>query len=563
MGSSYQSMGNYSKSLSIYYNALKNSINYNDSNNIISAKINIGLTYFYIGNNNLAIVYYNDALKDVKKLKLKQEQAAIQFNLSLVYSSEKKYNLALKNELSALKFYQQIKDDNKISIVLNGIGSIYFYLKEFNKSEYYFKNVLAIAKKYENFQILSIANNNLGNLFIKKREFTKSKIYFFEGLKYAKLIKSKDDLKDSYLGLSVCDSSQKMFESAYLNYKIFSNYKDSLKNEEEIKKQTKIEIKSEFEKKEAISKLEAHHKEALFQKEKKTHKIKLVFLSCIVLLVVFLSIYFYYNLRLNRKQKLLIQLKQKEITDNINYAQRIQAAILPSQNYWRKLLPKSFIFYRPKDIVSGDFYWLERFDDFILFAAADCTGHGVSGALVSVVCANALNQVAKEYKIIDPGKILDKTRELILEAFSKRGKDITDGMDISICTLNIKTNVLEWAGANNPLYYITSNFLHEIKGDKQPIGKFDNYKPFTTHKVHLKKGDNIYIFTDGYADQFGGNKGKKLMYKKLKEILLSIHQSPINEQKDIIRKTFENWKGNIEQTDDVLLIGIEIHENES
>ena len=269
------------------------------------------------------------------------------------------------------------------------------------------------------------------------------------------------------------------------------------------------------------------------------------------------------------KQKLLVEEKNKEITDSISYAKRLQVAILPPDNYWKKHLPESFVMYQPKDIVSGDFYWMESLSavdsspltenhELILFAAADCTGHGVSGAMVSVVCSNALNRTIKEFGITEPGKILDKTRELVLETFAKSESDIKDGMDISLCSLNTKTNELLWSGANNPLWYIRENNLNEIKGDKQPIGKTDNPKPFATQKIQLQKGDTIYILTDGYPDQFGGEKGKKFMYRPLKELLLSIHNKSIAEQQEELFQKFTNWKENIEQTDDVLVIGVKI-----
>lgn len=258
------------------------------------------------------------------------------------------------------------------------------------------------------------------------------------------------------------------------------------------------------------------------------------------------------------KQKNIIEEHQKEIVDSITYAKRLQTAILPPDSYWKKYLPKSFVLYLPKNIVSGDFYWLESVNNLVLFAAADCTGHGVSGAMVSVVCSNALNRTINEFGITEPSKILDKTRELVLETFSKSESDIKDGMDISLCCLNTNNNELFWSGANNPLWYIRENNLYEIKGDKQPIGQNDNPKPFTTHKIELQKDDTIYIFTDGYADQFGGERGKKFMYKPLKELLLSIQNLTIQEQNEFLFENFINWKVDSEQTDDVLFIGFKI-----
>lgn len=275
-------------------------------------------------------------------------------------------------------------------------------------------------------------------------------------------------------------------------------------------------------------------------------------------LLVLFSGFLYNRFRITQKQKIIIAEKNKEITDSITYAKRLQTAILPPDSFWKKYLPQSFVLYQPKDIVSGDFYWLENVNDLVLFAAADCTGHGVSGAMVSVVCSNALNRTVKEFGITEPAKILDKTRELVLETFEKSNEEVKDGMDISLCCLNTKNNELLWSGANNPLWYIRENNLFEIKGDKQPIGQNDNPKPFTTHNIDLQKDDTVYIFTDGYADQFGGEKGKKFMYRPLKELLLSIQNKSIAEQQEELHQKFINWKKNTEQTDDVLVIGFKI-----
>lgn len=249
-----------------------------------------------------------------------------------------------------------------------------------------------------------------------------------------------------------------------------------------------------------------------------------------------------------------VEEKQKEITDSINYAKRIQEAILPSFDFIKSHLPNSFIYYQPKDIVAGDFYWAEKVGNDFFIAAADCTGHGVPGALVSVVCCNALNRTVNEFKLTEPGKILDKTRELVLESFSKNGGDIKDGMDISLISIN--GNIVKWAGANNPLWYYQNNELKEIKANKQPIGKTDNPEPFTTHTIELQKGDSLYLFTDGFADQFGGPKGKKFKYKQLEDLLVSSNDLSINEQHHTLKNTLNSWKGNLEQVDDICIIAI-------
>lgn len=266
-------------------------------------------------------------------------------------------------------------------------------------------------------------------------------------------------------------------------------------------------------------------------------------------------------------QKEIVEEKQKEITDSITYAKRIQDAILPSSDLIKRNLPLSFVLYKPKDIVAGDFYWLEPInEDEVIFAAADCTGHGVPGAMVSVVCNNALNRTVREFGITDPGKLLDKTRDLVVEQFEQskteskdaHGATIKDGMDIALCYLNKKTRALQFAGANNPIWIIRNGELIETKGDKQPIGKFDPSTPFTTSKIQMQKDDRVYIFSDGYADQFGGEKGKKFKSSSMKKLLIQIHQEPINVQLEKLENNFESWKGTFEQLDDVCVIGFQI-----
>lgn len=258
------------------------------------------------------------------------------------------------------------------------------------------------------------------------------------------------------------------------------------------------------------------------------------------------------------EQKKIVEEKNKDILDSITYAKRLQQAILPSEEMWNAALKDSFIFYLPKDIVAGDFYWLERRENVVFVAAADCTGHGVPGAMVSVVCSNALNRGFKEFGIDDPGKLLDKVRELVLDTFSKSADQVKDGMDISLARIDLTTREVIWAGANNPLWYVSGGAVNEIKANKQPIGITDAPAPFTNHRIQLASGDLIYLFTDGFADQFGGPKGKKFKYKPLQELVLAIAAKPMKEQERILHQTIYGWKGPLEQIDDICIIGIRV-----
>ena len=281
-------------------------------------------------------------------------------------------------------------------------------------------------------------------------------------------------------------------------------------------------------------------------------------------------------------QKELLEEKNREVTDSIFYAKRLQQAILPPIHQIQKALPNHFIYFSPKDIVSGDFYWMEASDKKVLFAAADCTGHGVPGAMVSVIGANGLKRCVREFALENPAEILDKLSHLVEETFDQSADDVKDGMDIALCSL--EGTKLSYAGANNPLWVarkksispsleiiqsptssptppITSTDkidLFEIKADKQPVGKHDLRKPFTSWEIQLEKGDNVYVFSDGYADQFGGVKGKKFRNKRMRELILSIQDLTMKQQRVKIENDFVAWKGDLEQLDDVCVFGVKV-----
>jgi len=247
-----------------------------------------------------------------------------------------------------------------------------------------------------------------------------------------------------------------------------------------------------------------------------------------------------------------------ELTDSISYARRIQKAILRHPASLKEILPESFFIYKPKDIIAGDFYLVDRIDDKIVIAVADCTGHGVPGAIISVVCGNALKRAMRKMSLVSAAKVLEQTREYVIETFAGSGEDIKDGMDIAFCIFDTQTGLLNYAGANISLHYMQEGVLHEIKGDKQPVGNHVIKLPFTNHMVQLQKNDKIYLFTDGLPDQFGGPKGKKFKYKQLRELICDSEHQSLSKQGETIIQSFENWKGNLAQVDDICLTGIKL-----
>jgi serine phosphatase RsbU (regulator of sigma subunit) len=257
-------------------------------------------------------------------------------------------------------------------------------------------------------------------------------------------------------------------------------------------------------------------------------------------------------------QKVELELKDKNITDSLIYAQRIQEALLPSESYFRKHFEDSFILFKPKDIVSGDFYWIGEKSDKIFVVAADCTGHGVPGALMSMIGLNLIETTINEDNIEIPSRILEVMNKGLEKTFSREkniGTIIRDGMDIGLCVIDRKRKKVEYAGAFFPLYLIRDDSLIEIAADKIIIGMNHEGLQYTDHEIDLLEDDIFYIFSDGYVDQFGGSENKKFMYRRFRYLLMTIHNFPVNDQKAILEENIRTWMGTNEQVDDMMVIG--------
>lgn len=263
-----------------------------------------------------------------------------------------------------------------------------------------------------------------------------------------------------------------------------------------------------------------------------------------------------------KKQRDQIAEQKQDIIDDINYSKRIQSAILPTKDYITSLMPEHFIFNRPKNIVSGDFYWVGQKEDKIILAVADCTGHGISGSFMTMAGTAFLNEIINaKTQVNSPAEILNTLRDRVMQLLRQKGEqgEAADGMDIALIIIDKENNTMLYAGANNPIYHISENQLVEHKADRMPIGIHINFtNPFTDKQLTIKEGDSVYLFSDGYADQFGGPKNKKFRYKNFRELLFNIHKKDMKEQHDILANTFNNWKGTEEQVDDIIVFGLKI-----
>lgn len=298
--------------------------------------------------------------------------------------------------------------------------------------------------------------------------------------------------------------------------------------------------------------IQEQHKKIGQKKKIITAQKTVLVLVCLFLLLLSGLLFVLYRINKARKQAI------EKIMTSINYAHRIQQVILPPMSLIAQSLNDFFILFKPKDIVSGDFYWFEKKEDVVFFSVADCTGHGVPGALLSIICSSALTKTVKEYNVSEPAKILDKANELFERRFSE-GKDAgAEGMDLALCCLNLNTYKLAYAGSHNPLYYIRNNELHVVKANRQPIGRFERRVPYTNHTIDMQPGDCIYLFSDGFIDQFGGSEDKRFSTKRFKKQLLDVQEAPMARQKELLEDALMAWMGKQKQIDDICVMGVRL-----
>ncbi|OFY86830.1 MAG: hypothetical protein A3F72_21325 [Bacteroidetes bacterium RIFCSPLOWO2_12_FULL_35_15] len=582
LGVVYTALGNYSEALQNHLKSLKIKEEIGDKSGIAYSYNNIGIVYEYQEDFDHALEYYFKSLKIRQETGNKMGIANSFNNIGNIYSGKKKHKEALEYLKMSVEIKEELGDKEGIAASYSNIGMLYFDLGGFQKNPdsaaiyyknalFYLKEVLKMDEENNDKSGMATSDVNIGSVLTWLGRFEEAEEYLQRGLKLAMESDEKDLVKNAYMGLSELNSKTGNYKNAFEYHLLYSQIKDSLLNEESGKQIKEMSARFESEKKEKQILLLEKDKEKQEEARKRQQLFFLVAVAFSISIAI-IAIIIFRTLKVTRNQKIviekqkhLVEEKQKEIIDSITYAKRLQEAILPPLELIKKQLPESFVLYKPKDIVAGDFYWMEVIDNIVFIAAADCTGHGVPGAMVSVVCSNALNRTVKEFGLRATGEILDKVTDLVLETFEKSSSDVKDGMDISLLAIKFPSPNeidrqirLQWSGANNPLWYVQNGNIKEITADKQPIGKQDKRKPFTTHTIEYSDYSVFYLFTDGLPDQFGGLKGKKFLYKRFKENLFSIYKLPMEEQQSNLEKTFQDWKGRLEQLDDITVIGIKI-----
>ncbi len=551
-------LDNYHKGLDLYEFV-------GDKTGISTSLNNLGVLYSMIGDTTKALTYHRRSLELKKELKDPYGVAMSLNNIGTIYENHNRPFEALNYYDQSLEIREEIEDQRGIAMSYDNIGDIYLSQDFTVAALSYYEKGLKTWEELEDPVGISTSCDNVANALIKLDRHDEAKEYALRSNQIAEELGYVVDIKNSSITLSVIYKHDKDYKKALEKLETYVDMRNKMENSEFANAALKKSLFYEFQKtslQDSLNNAKVLEIQDLELSSQRTQNIALYVGIGLMLVIFILGIRSFVRKKKDHQlimsQKLEVESKNKEITDSITYAKRIQLAILPPEEMISKHLKNGFVLYKPKDVVSGDFYWMEVIDDEIIFAVADCTGHGVPGAMVSVVCHNALNRSVFEFGLTKPSDILNKTRDLVIETFMKSDKNVKDGMDIALCSLNRKTNLLNYSGANNSLYLVDNNELKTIKADKQPIGKFAMSTPFTNHTIQLNNDNSIFLSSDGYPDQFGGPEGKKFKYKQFREMLLNNSSKAMKTQKEILDSTFENWKGNLEQIDDVCVIGVRI-----
>jgi tetratricopeptide (TPR) repeat protein len=570
IGYVYSDQGDYSKALDYYFKALQ--INEQTGNKTYQGANlgNIGIIYEYIKDYDNALKYYIKALKLFNEMKDKNNIPSCFSNIGNIYRSKNDYMKALEYYDKALKIALEIGDKHSQTSIIGNIGSVYSDQGNFNKALEYYNHAKEIAEEIGDKTNQATFLGNIGNTYCRLNQYKKAESYLKKAEQMNRELGAVFSLKDNYYFLTEVYTKTGRPIEALKYYKEHIVFRDSVKNEQNMKALIQKEMQFNFDKKataDSIKVAEEKKLNVLKLKEEKTQKYYLY--TGLILLIIFL--FFIYNrFKTTQKQKQIIEVKeketqqqkhiieekQKEILDSINYAKRIQYTLLAHKEFLNENLPDHFTFFNPKDIVSGDFYWATKHNNKFYLAVCDSTGHGVPGAFMSLLNIGFLTEAINEKGIEKPNDVFDYVRLKLTNTISKEGQK--DGFDGILICIDQLTKSITYAAANNAPILISNKQYIELDADRMPVGVGERKENFTLHSIDANNGDMLYLYTDGYADQFGGPRGKKFKYKQLNELLLALHSKPLTEQYFELKNSFENWRGELEQVDDVCIIGIKI-----
>ena len=600
-------LGNYPETIELWQKSLSSFEEINDKVGVANILSNIGALYTNEGNDVKALDFLLRSLKAAEELKDTLRIATSMINIGIVYlNNPATQDIALKYYRSALPLSEKIDNNDAIGTAAVNLGELYFRREVYDTALFYYEISLNAFRK-SNSGNVPYTLTNIGKVYTRRGDFKKAIRYQQEGYdiakqsnaklemtstllgmadtyleagsiksgiktynearEIAKEIGAKNELKQAYEGLAEAYAKLSDYANAFKYQTLLTNIKDTLYVAANDKKIQSLQFNYELDKRETQIGLLTKDKElqeVIIKKQKFTQIT--IFIGLIIAILIALQTYRNYRRKVRTndllaKQKNEIEIQNKNMTDSINYAKRIQSAMFPSKDILSSDLFEYFILFKPLDIVSGDFYWFKKENNSIFVAAADCTGHGVPGAFMSILGLTFLNELVSKSASIATNEVLSKLRDHVIKSLNQTQNlsSTKDGMEMALFILDMEYHKLQFSGANRPLYLIRDKQLQELSGDKMPLGIYDDGEDhFTNKEVEFKENDIIYVFSDGYVDQFGGPDRKTFKTKNFKRLLLDNCQLPMNEQKDILENTFEEWKKGTDQIDDIMVIGIKL-----
>ncbi|WP_185153599.1 tetratricopeptide repeat protein, partial [Fulvivirga lutimaris] len=519
-----------------------------------------------------ALEYFNKALEQFESIDHKLRIIGTLNNIGNVYTDLEEYDYALKYYMQSLTIYEELEDNSQAFVPFNNIGNIYFQRGEWDNAMAFYESAFDLEKLHNDLNGQANALHNIGTVYKSTKQNEKAIEIFTDALSLAQETDNKRLIEIIYGSLAETYFASGDMFMAYSFLQLHNNAKEQVFNELSDRRIAELESAYEIEKKQAeIEALKVQSE--LQQLQIQNDKIVIASVVIVSFLVVGLSLVIFQELRTIKKnkkqleaqniklenQKLIIQEKNDSITESIDYAKSVQRSLLQfnvPENYQSDF----FVLFKPKDIVSGDFFWFSALKDRHVVSAIDCTGHGVAGAFMTVIGHSSLEQIINQDQETSPSVILTKLDEQVRNSINQTDKATsTHGMDVALCSIDRKKGKLYFSGANRPLYQIRNNEIHVVKGTKRTIGDMDeNPLKFEEHQLDIEEGDIFYIFSDGYPDQFGGPDNKKFMVSNFKKMLLEIHQKPLDDQHKELKTRLNDWRNEGEQTDDILVMGFKV-----
>ncbi len=560
LGVTYKAKGNILKAMDCYFKSLKIKERLKDSIGVANGYANIGLLYSELNDTANTIKYARLALQLREKINDEAGMSSSFMAVGIYYQSMGNSEFALIYLKKGIELSEKLGDEEAIAIGSYNLANIYYKQHKTEICIQLYKRALSLSQKNNNAEGSATCLEVLGQISMDKNETAISVKLLEEAYNVASETGIKELMSSISFKLSEAYERTGNYKKAFTYHKISSDLKDSLFNRENIRKLTGEGIKYEHEKEKIILEKEQEKKEAIAKAESFKKDIIIIASVLFLLVVSVFCLIIFKRLKENRKQKNIIEQQRNEMVDSINYAKRIQFALLAQAEFLKENLPSHFVFFQPKDIVSGDFYWATIHNGYCYLAVCDSTGHGVPGAFMCLLNISFLNEAINEKNISSPAAVLDHVRERLI----KNMDGGQDGMDAVLIRFKCITSgepiikKIEYAAANNAPVLIRDSTIIRLPKDKMPVGKGEIKIPFTLHTLDLKKNDHLFLYTDGFADQFGGPKGKKFKDKNLNELLVQISDKVVNNQQPILKSTIDNWKGNFDQVDDICIVGIKI-----